>query len=117
METFVSLDFFGSFLHWYVNYKKKVYTSLGGILTVFSSIICCILLAFLIKDFTSRDNPNITENDMSKIFTKIDTYTEKDLVTIGGDLKSENGYWSFYQSKTSVDEAIVEMFYDIKEND
>lgn len=60
---------------------------------------------------------NITENDMSKIFTKIDTYTEKDLVTIGGDLKSENGYWSFYQSKTSVDEAIVEMFYDIKEND
>ena len=72
MEAFVSLDFFGSYLHWYVNSKKKVYTCLGGILTVFSSIICGILLAFLIKDFMCRDNPNVTENDKSNYeFKKI----------------------------------------------
>lgn len=58
---------------------------------------------------------NITENDMSKIFTKIETYSQKELVTISGDLKSEDEHWAFYQNQSSLDEAIVEMFYDVKE--
>ena len=60
---------------------------------------------------------NITENDMSKIFNKIETYTQKDLVTIRGDLRTEGEHWAYYQSQTSLNEAIVEMFYDIKESD
>lgn len=57
---------------------------------------------------------NISENDMTKIYNKMQAYTEKALVTITGDLKSEDGHWAFYQSQRSTNEAIVEMFYDIK---
>ena len=63
MKLFVSLDFFGAYLHWYVNHQKKVYTSLGGVLTSISLMICTLISAFYLKNFISRVNPQITEND------------------------------------------------------
>ncbi len=60
---------------------------------------------------------NINDNDMSKIFNKMQTYTKKDVVTISGDLRTEGEHWAFYQSQRSLNEAIVEMFYNIKGED
>ena len=60
---------------------------------------------------------NIDEADFSKIFTKLENYSQKDIVTISGDLRTEGEHWAYYQSQTSLNEAIVEMFYDIKESD
>ena len=58
---------------------------------------------------------NIDEGDFSKIFTKLENYSQKDIVTISGDLRSLDEHWAFYQNQSSIDEAIVEMFYDVKE--
>ena len=58
---------------------------------------------------------NIDEGDFSKIFTKLENYSQKDIVTISGDLRSLDEHWAFYQNQSSLDEAIVEMFYDVKE--
>ena len=73
-----SCDFFGSYLHLYVNQRKKVYTSLGGILTLISFIICITILVFLCNDFMQRENPNTTEIDeINKEFKKIKFNEEK----------------------------------------
>ncbi len=58
---------------------------------------------------------NISENDFSKIFNKIEKYSQKDVVTISGDLRSLGERWAYYQTQSSLDEAIVEMFYNVKE--
>ena len=63
MELLVSVDLFGAYHHWYVNHKKKVYTSFGGILTLISLIIFTIVSSFYFKHFINRENPQITEND------------------------------------------------------
>ena len=63
MQLFVSLDFFGTYLHWYVNHQKKVYTSLGGILTTISFIACALISSMYFKDFIKRETPQTTEND------------------------------------------------------
>ena len=59
----ISLDFYGTYLHWYVNRQKKLYTHLGGALTITSFIICFLVLIYLSKDFLIRNNPQTTEND------------------------------------------------------
>ena len=58
---------------------------------------------------------NMSEGDLSKLFTKFENYTQKDIVTIRGDLKVVDEHYAYYQSDISLNEAIVEMFYDIKE--
>ena len=63
MELFKSLDFFGSYLHWYVNKQKKVYTLLGGVFTIISLIICFIVLISLLNGIITRNNPQITMDD------------------------------------------------------
>ena len=63
MELFKSLDFFGSYLHWYVNKQKKVYTLLGGVFTIISLIICFIVLISLLNGIITRSNPQITMDD------------------------------------------------------
>ena len=74
----VSLDFFGSYLHWYVNRQKKLYTRLGGIFTIISFIINLLVLIFLLKDFFNRSNPQITENvDSNNAYKKIKFGNEK----------------------------------------
>ena len=78
MDLFVSLDFFGTYLHWYVNRQKKVYTSLGGILTSISVIICFIISAFYFSSYIKRENPQTTENDETNTeFKKIKFGEEK----------------------------------------
>ena len=49
------------------------------------------------------------------IINKFENYTQKDIVTIRGDLKVVDEHYAYYQSEISLNEAIVEMFYDIKE--
>ena len=74
----VSLDFFGSYLHWYVNRQKKLYTRLGGILTIISFIINLLVLIILLQNFLIRDNPQITENvDANNDYKKIKFEDEK----------------------------------------
>ena len=63
MEYLASFDFFGSYLHWYVNHKKKLYTRLGGVLSIISFLICGLIFIILFNDFIDRKNPQITEND------------------------------------------------------
>ena len=63
MEYLPAFDFFGSYLHWYVNHKKKVYTRLGGIFSIISIFICIFILVILLKELIDRKNPQITEND------------------------------------------------------
>ena len=57
---------------------------------------------------------DIKEGTISKIFTKMQKYTEKDFVTIDGNLTVEDDHWAYYQDQNSLDHAIVEMFYDAK---
>ena len=77
MEIFQSLDFFGSYLHFYVNKQKKVYTLLGGILTIISFVVCLIVLINLFRGVISR-NPQITMDDQpSKEYPKIKFGEEK----------------------------------------
>ena len=81
MQFLISLDCYGSFLHWYVNHQKKVYTRLGGILTIISSSICISILIFLLNELVIRNNPNITENDESNYeFKKIKFNEQKILI-------------------------------------
>ena len=78
MDILISLDFFGSYLHWYVNHQKKVYTQLGGVLTIISFSICIMILAFQFTELLNRDNPQTTENDIiNNEFKKISFYNEK----------------------------------------
>ena len=122
MDFFTSLDFFGSYLHWYVNRKKKVYTPLGGILTTISAIICIFLLGFLFTEFFRRDNPQITENDeISNDYKKIKFGEEKIYIPWSiGDYHNHNVNFSgliypviyyFYGQK---DKKNNQMFYNNK---
>ena len=79
MQFLISLDCYGSFLHWYVNHQKKVYTRLGGILTIISSTICVSILIFLLEEFVNRGNPNITENDETNYEYKKIKFNEKQI--------------------------------------
>ena len=72
MEYLPAFDFFGSYLHFYVNHKKKVYTHLGGILSIISISICIFIFIILLKELIDRKNPQITENDyINREFKKI----------------------------------------------
>ena len=65
MEYLAAFDFFGSHLHWYVNHKKKLYSRLGGILSIISLLVCAPFFIILLTDLINRNNPQITENDYS----------------------------------------------------
>ena len=77
MEYLPAVDFFGSHLHWYVNHKKKLYTRLGGILSLLSILICAPLFIILIKELINRNNPQTTENDYSNNEFKKIKFREK----------------------------------------
>ena len=78
MKMLISLDFFGTYLHWYVNRQKKLYTRLGGIFTIISFIICFLVLLYLLKEFFIRNNPQIIESvDASNDYKKIRFGEEK----------------------------------------
>ena len=91
MNLLISLDFFGSYLHWYVNHQKKVYTRLGGVLTIISFSICIMVLIFLFTDFLNRENPNTTSNDiLSNEFKKI--YFNQEKIFIPWTIRDYNSY-------------------------
>ena len=78
MEVFKALDFFGSYLHWYVNKQKKVYTFLGGILTILSFVVCFIVLVKLLREIITRNNPQINiDEHPSNEYPKIKFGEEK----------------------------------------
>lgn len=64
-----------------------------------------------LSNYTVTD---IKEGTVSKILNKIQNYTEKDIVTIDGNLTVEDDHWCYYQDENSLAQAIVEMFYDKK---
>ena len=74
-----SLDFFGSYLHWYVNQKKKVYTRLGGILSSISFVICFIVLVYLLSGIINRENPQTTEDNLSNNEFQIIKFGEENI--------------------------------------
>ena len=83
MEYLPAFDFFGSYLHFYVNHKKKVYTHLGGILSIISISICIFIFIILLKELIDRKNPQITENDyINREFKKI-KFGEKKYIFLG----------------------------------
>ena len=78
MDYLPAFDFFGAYLHWYVNHKKKLYTRLGGILSIISISICATIFFILFKKLIERKNPQITEDDYpNSEFKKIKFGEEK----------------------------------------
>ena len=70
-------DCFGTKFHFYSERKRKFYTSLGGILTIFSIIIGILVFIFINKDEFLHNKP-ISTTSTSKIpNTKIKFLKEK----------------------------------------
>ena len=67
-----------------------------------------------LKDYTVTD---LSEGAVSKIFTKIQKYTEKDILTIDGQQKVEDDHWAYYLDQDSLNNAIIELFYEKKEGE
>lgn len=67
-----------------------------------------------LQDYTVTD---LKEGTVSKIFTKIQKYTEKDILTIDGEQKVEDDHWAYYLDQDSLNKAIVELFYEKKEGE
>ncbi len=51
-------DFYGSNFHWYIGFKPKYYTYIGGILSIFSLISVLMIFIFFGYDDYKRKNPN-----------------------------------------------------------
>ena len=51
-------DFYGSNFHWYIGFKPKYYTYIGGILSIFSLISVLMIFIFFGYDDFKRKNPN-----------------------------------------------------------
>ena len=122
MEILRSLDFFGSYLHWYVNQKKKVYTRLGGILSVISIVICFIVLVYLLSGIINRKNPQTTEEEQSINEYQIIKFGEENIYipwTIA-DYRTQNVnftgwlYPIIYYFNTTKNKKTGEMIFDYK---
>ena len=78
MNVLKSVDFFGSFFHWFAKRQKKLYTNLGGILTIFSFIVCGIILAILFNGNLGRTETQTSKNnEINTEFKKIKFGEEK----------------------------------------
>ena len=63
MSILTSLDFFAKYIHWHINKQKKIYTFLGGIISIISFLICLTIFILLFEDLIKRENPQINEDD------------------------------------------------------
>ena len=63
MSIFTSLDFFSTYVHWYINKQKKIYTDLGGIISIISFMMCLCIFILLFEELIKRENPQISEDD------------------------------------------------------
>ena len=122
MNLLISLDFFGSYLHWYVNNQKKIYTRLGGVLTIISFLICIMILVFNFTDYINRKNPQITTNDVVSNEVKKISF-DKEKIYIPWSIGDYNNYkinftgWIYpevYYYYREKDEKTGKKFYKIK---
>ena len=71
-------DFFGTKYHFYTDGKPKLYTVLGGILSVISIIICLLVFYFVTSDDIHRKTPTVTTSSIpSEGYHKIKFGKEK----------------------------------------
>ena len=72
------LDFFGTKYSFYSNGKPKLYTILGGILSIISIIVCLLVFFFITLDDIFRKNPTVTTSSIpSEGYHKIKFDKEK----------------------------------------
>ena len=57
-------DFFGTKYHFYTDGKPKLYTMLGGILSVISIIICLLVFFCITSDDIFRKTPTVTTSSI-----------------------------------------------------
>ena len=60
-------DFFGTKYNFYTDGKPKLYTMLGGILSIISIIICLLVFYFITSDDIFRKNPIVTTSSIPSV--------------------------------------------------
>ena len=122
MQVLAALDFFGSNFHLYVNHQKKVFTRLGGVLTLISLEICIVIFSYLVNGFINREDPQITENDETSLefkkisFKKENIYIPWSVANYNTEIINFTGllYPIIYYYYGERDVATNEMPYDYK---
>ena len=72
-------DFYGTQFHWFIGFKKKHYSSYGGIFTILSLIMWILFLIILGMDDFKRTHPIISESTIPPSGYKIIKFGEKKL--------------------------------------
>lgn len=60
---------------------------------------------------------DLSEKTLSKIFTKTQKYSEQDILTIDGNLSVEDDHWVYYLDQNSLNQTMIQLFYEKKEGD
>ena len=76
-EILKYIDCFGTTFSFYSEKNRKLYTKLGGILTIFSIILGLLLLILINKDDFFQKNPNTTTSTSKEIYKNIKFGQEK----------------------------------------
>ena len=77
-EIIQYFDFFGTKYHFYTDGKPKLYTMLGGILSILSVIICLTVFFFITSEDIRRKTPIVTTSSIpSEGYHKIKFGKEK----------------------------------------
>ena len=69
-EILEYIDCYGTTFAFYINKNRKLYTPLGGILTLFSFIFGLIIFAYINLDDLLHNNPNSTTSIKKIIIEK-----------------------------------------------
>ena len=77
IEILKYLDFFGTKFNFYTEKSRKLYTPLGGILTMLSIIFGIIIFIFVNLDYFEHNIPNSTTSTMEDNYRKIKFKDEK----------------------------------------
>ena len=72
-------DLYGTHFHWYIGFKKKHYSSCGGVLSILSLIICILVITILGMDDFKRIHPIISESTIPPSGYKNIKFGEKKL--------------------------------------
>lgn len=55
---------------------------------------------------------DLSDKDVSVIANKLRLYDEKELMTIDGEARTEDGYWAYYLDEKSLLDTVLELFYE-----
>ena len=77
LECLKYLDFYGTKFSFYIEKKRKIYTPIGGILTLFSIILGSLVFIFIEKDDFLHKTPISTTSVSKAPYTKITFLKEK----------------------------------------